>query len=341
MTEPLLRVSGLGKDYPVKSGGFFSAPARLVAVDRIDLELQPGETLGLVGESGCGKTTLGRLFCRLENPTRGEIWFSGQPLGKLKPRELRSLRPRFQPVFQDPLGSLNPRLSVQAAVAEPLRLLGRQGGSDDVMQLLSRVGLGPEVLGRYPHQLSGGQRQRLGLARALAMNPQLLVADEPVSSLDVSIQAQVLNLFLALQRELSLTVLFISHDLRVVSHLADRVAVMYLGRIMELAPAEALFTRSRHPYTLALLQALPRLEPGRGRRRAVLRGELPSPVDPAPGCRFYNRCSFAEPACRNYENEPMAAGNGHWTACRRWKDLPAAGLAKPARPDGGKGGLRG
>jgi oligopeptide/dipeptide ABC transporter ATP-binding protein len=209
------------------------------------------------------------------------------------------------------------------------------------MQLLSRVGLGPEVLGRYPHQLSGGQRQRLGLARALAMNPQLLVADEPVSSLDVSIQAQVLNLFLALQRELSLTVLFISHDLRVVSHLADRVAVMYLGRIMELAPAEALFTRSRHPYTRAGRRAWPRRLGGRGRRRAVLRGELPSPVDPAPGCRFYNRCSFAEPACRNYENEPMAAGNGHWTACRRWKDLPAAGLAKPARPDGGKGGLRG
>jgi peptide/nickel transport system ATP-binding protein len=333
MTEPLLRASGLGKDYSAKKAGYFSTPARLVAVDQIDLELRQGETLGLVGESGCGKTTLGRLLCCLENPTRGEIWFSGQPLGNLRSRELRGLRHRFQPVFQDPLGSLNPRLSAQATVAEPLRLLGRQGQPDEVMQLLTRVGLGPEVLSRYPHQLSGGQRQRLGLARALAMSPELLVADEPVSSLDVSIQAQILNLFLSLQRELSLTVLFISHDLRVVSHLADRVAVMYLGRIMELAPAETLFSHSRHPYTLALLQALPQLSPGRGRRRALLTGDLPSPVDPAPGCRFYNRCQFSEPSCRNYENELLAAGTGHWTACRRWEALPTLWSERLLHPE--------
>lgn len=321
MSEILVTASGLGRDYPTKKTVFFSPPARLVAVDRVDLELRQGETLGLVGESGCGKTTLGRLLCCLEKPSRGEIWFSGQALGKLKPRQLRGLRRRFQPVFQDPLGSLNPRLTALATVAEPLRLLGRQGRPEEVGEALARVGLGPEVLDRYPHQLSGGQRQRLGLARALAMNPDLLVADEPVSSLDVSIQAQILNLFLTLQQELSLTMLFISHDLRVVSHLADRVAVMYLGRIMEAASAEALFSQPRHPYTWALLQALPQLKPGRGRRRAVLSGDLPSPVEPAPGCRFYNRCAYRQESCLAYDNELLSAGQDHAVACRRFQEI--------------------
>lgn len=319
MTAPLLSVRGVGRDYPVRAKTF-GPRQTLVAVDRISFDLLPGEILGLVGESGCGKSTLARLITRLE-PSRGEIHFGGQNIGALGGEPLRKLRHRFQPVFQDPLGSLNPRFTVGETIAEPLRLHRRPHDPETLSGLLRRVGLGPELLGRYPHQLSGGQRQRLGIARALAVQPELLIADEPLSSLDVSIQAQVLNLILDLQQELGLALLFISHDLRVVGHLSDRVLIMYLGRCLELAPARELFARPRHPYTRALFAALPKLEPGRGRKRSILTGDLPTPVNPEPGCRFYSRCPYRQDKCREYENELLAAGEGHTVACRRFKEI--------------------
>ncbi len=321
MNEPLLQIRGLGKDFPVKNKGWLGSSDRLVAVDQIDLILAKGTCLGLVGESGCGKTTLGRLLCRLETPSRGAIYFNGQPIHHLRGRALRNLRTQFQPVFQDPLGSLNPRFSVAETLREALIKKRSSADSQALKVLLNRVGLDTEVLGRYPHQLSGGQRQRIGIARALALEPILLVADEPVSSLDVSIQAQILNLLLALQRESGLSMIFISHDLRVVSHLADEVGVMYLGRMMELAPVRSLFDKPRHPYTQALLKALPRLKPGRGRKRAVLMGDLPSPVNPRPGCRFYSRCPFGDQRCLDYENDLLMAGEHHQVACIKWKEL--------------------
>lgn len=320
MAESLLRLQGLGRDYPVKRPGWLLPKQTLVAVDQIDLEVMRGETLGLVGESGCGKSTLGKMICRLETPSRGELFFSQLALGGLRGEKLRILRRKFQPVFQDPLGSLNPRLNVFQTLQEPLRLAGREGALHEIREMLKMVGLGDEVLFRFAHQLSGGQRQRLGLARALAVEPELIVADEPVSSLDVSIQAQILNLFVTLQRKLNLTVIFISHDLRVINHVSDRVAVMYMGRIMEMAPTRELFSNPRHPYTWALLEALPKLRPGRGRKRALLAGELPSPVDPEPGCRFYSRCQYWQPVCRDYENDLETVASQHTVACRRWQD---------------------
>jgi oligopeptide/dipeptide ABC transporter ATP-binding protein len=321
MTTPLLQLLGVGRDYPVKSDRIFGAKKTLVAVDRMSLAIMPGEILGLAGESGCGKSTLARLICRLEEPSRGEIRFSGQRLDGLSGEPLRRLRPRFQPVFQDPLGSLNPRFTAGRTLAEALRLGAGAPPPDALQAALRRVGLGREILDRYPHQLSGGQRQRLGLARALILGPQLLVADEPLSSLDVSIQAQVINLLLQLQQELQLAMLFISHDLRVVGHLSDRVLIMYLGRMMEQAPTRQLFARPLHPYTQALFQALPRLEPGRGRKRSRLSGEPATPVNPEPGCRFYSRCPFRQDACRTYENEPLTVAPGHLVACRRAEEL--------------------
>ncbi len=317
----MLELINLGKDYTLKHNGIFRPKNRLVAVDHINLSLEKNKTLGLVGESGCGKSTLGRLICRLEEPSRGEIYLDGQAIHNLAGTSLRRIRHKFQPVFQDPYGSLNPRLTVYRTLEEPLRLHDKPDSKCDINNLLEMVGLGSEVMERYPHQLSGGQRQRLGLARALAVGPELIIADEPVSSLDVSIQAQILNLFLELQSRLHLSMIFISHDLRVVGHLADEVAVMYLGRIMELAPAEELFKNARHPYTQALLEALPKLEPGRGRSRSILKGELPSPVNPAPGCRFYSRCKYAGQECLSYENKLFPAGDKHIVACCKWDQL--------------------
>lgn len=324
MTAPLLSIRDLGKTYPLRGRGFRNdSGRRLVAVDRVSFDLMPGEILGLVGESGCGKSTLARLIGRLEPASHGRIGFGGRDLGALPAGELRRLRPRFQPVFQDPLGSLNPRHSVARLLSEALAAGAAPLTADGVTEALRRVGLGPELRDRYPHQLSGGQRQRLGLARALATRPDLLIADEPLSSLDVSIQAQILNLILDAQRDLRLGLLFISHDLRVVGHVSDRVLIMYLGRILEEAPTADLFARPLHPYTRALFASLPALAPGLGRRRAALAGEPPSPVDPRPGCRFFGRCPEREEACLGYENELLDAGSGRRVACRRWSELAA------------------
>jgi peptide/nickel transport system ATP-binding protein len=321
MTAPLLRVAHLSKEFPVKNAFSWKTGSKLVAVDNVSFELLPGKTLGLVGESGCGKSTLAKLICCLEKPTKGDIFLHQEPLSALTREALRSLRKYFQPVFQDPFGSLNPRFTVFQTLSEPLHLFSRPADGPAVQSLLEKVGLGKELLFRYPHQLSGGQRQRLGIARALSIQPELLVADEPLSSLDVSIQAQVLDLLLDLQKDLNLTMLFISHDLRVVSHLSDQIMVMYLGRVMETAGARELFARPRHPYTQALLEALPKLQPGRNRRRSRLPGELPSPIDPGPGCRFYSRCPFCQPDCLNYENELLTVSEAQQVACRRWQEL--------------------
>ncbi|MCK5242951.1 ABC transporter ATP-binding protein [bacterium] len=317
MADKLLKLKGIGKDYAIKSKEVMRTKQILIAVDHVDLEITKGQTLGLVGESGCGKSTLGKLICRLEEPSRGEIIFSGRPIHDLKGKSLRQIRNRFQPVFQDPLGSLNPRLNVFQTLAEPLRLKNKPADQNAVITLLQSVGLGPELLYRYAHQLSGGQQQRLGIARALSLDPELIVADEPVSSLDVSIQAQILNLFLELQKQLSLTMIFISHDLRVISQLVDQVAVMYVGRIMELAPTQELFTNPQHPYTWALLEALPKLEPGRKRKRSILTGDIPSPINPAPGCHFYSRCKYRDAGCEKYENALWQHSENHQVACQK------------------------
>ena len=304
MSEPLLRAERLVKHFK-----------RVRAVDDVSFELYPGETLALVGESGCGKSTAGRLVLRLIEPTAGKIWFSGKDLFSLPEREVRSLRREMQIIFQDPYASLNPRMTVGDMLEEPLRLhnLYRPGR---VSELLGLVGLAPHHASRYPHEFSGGQRQRIGIARALAVEPRLIVCDEPVSALDVSIQAQVINLLQDLQQRFGLAYIFIAHDLAVVKHIAARVAVMYLGRIVELADKRTLFSRPRHPYTRALLSAVPVPDPSARRKRTILQGDVPSPSDPPSGCRFRTRCAYAQPRCSN-EVPPMEEG----VACHFWRDL--------------------
>jgi peptide/nickel transport system ATP-binding protein/oligopeptide transport system ATP-binding protein len=319
-TDTVLRVKGLKKHFPVHRGLLSRVVAHVLAVDGVTFEIGRGETLCLVGESGCGKSTVARSITRLEEPTAGTIELNGVDITQIDQESLRAQRREMQIVFQDPYSSLNPRLSAGAIVGEPLTNFGIAEGSEleqRVARLFARVGLREDSIAKYPHEFSGGQRQRLGIARALAVNPRLIVADEPVSALDVSVQAQVLNLLIDLQDEFQLAYLFISHDLGVVEHIGHRVAVMYLGRIVELADNADLFERPLHPYTEALLAAAPVPEPGLKRKRQILQGDVPSPITPPSGCHFHTRCPHALPDCRVIDPPLLEVAPGHHVACLR------------------------
>ncbi|MFO1061271.1 MAG: oligopeptide/dipeptide ABC transporter ATP-binding protein [Dongiaceae bacterium] len=329
---PLLEVSDLTKHFRLDRGWLGRGAELVRAVDGVSFAIAPGEVLGLVGESGSGKSTIGRTILRLLDPTGGRIAFEGRDVTRLGRRALKPLRRRMQLVFQDPFGSLNPRMTVESILAAPLRIhepaMAAAERRERIQHALVRVGLAPHHAARYPHEFSGGQRQRIGIARSLMVHPVFLVADEPVSALDVSIQAQIVNLLLGIKDELGLTILFISHDLAVVAHSSDRIAVLYLGRIVELAPARTLFRTPRHPYTEALLSAAPIPDPTLRRQRIVLKGDLPSPINPPSGCAFRTRCRYALPACAEAVPPLAAVAAGHLSACIRDDlDLAAAGRA--------------
>jgi peptide/nickel transport system ATP-binding protein len=332
----LVAVDDLRVWFPIRSGVVLDRHVGdIKAVDGVSFEIRRGETLGLVGESGCGKSTVGRALLRLYEPTGGRIVFDGQDITSLDEGALRPLRRRMQMVFQDPFASLNPRHSVGRIVGEPIRvhgLAGRRQASGRVRELLERVGLPADAATRYPHEFSGGQRQRIGLARALAVNPDFVVADEPVSALDVSIQAQIINLLESLQQEFDLTYLFIAHDLAVVRHISDRVAVMYLGSIVEISPADELYDNPLHPYTISLLSAVPIPDPvvERARETILLPGDLPSPANPPPACRFHTRCPYVQPTRCREEAPPLrrAGGGAHLVACH-WAEEIKAGRLEP------------
>jgi oligopeptide/dipeptide ABC transporter ATP-binding protein len=329
---PLIEVRHVKKYFPIRKGLLQREVARVHAVDDVSFAVREGETLGLVGESGCGKSTLGRTIVRLLEPTDGQILFQGRPIEKLGARRLRPLRREMQMVFQDPYASLNPRKRIGQIIGDPLKIHGigdKRERKAQVEQLLETVGLSPEHYNRFPHEFSGGQRQRIGIARALALRPKLVVADEPVSALDVSIQSQMLNLLEDLQNEFKLTYLFIAHDLGVVRHVSDRIAVMYLGKLVELSPAEELYRRPIMPYTEALLSAVPIPDPDLAakRERIVLEGDVPSPINPPSGCRFHPRCRYATQVCREVEPPLADYGNGHLAACHHPLNVDAATLA--------------
>ncbi len=330
--EPLLSVEHLTKEFPVDSGVFASRLAKKVsAVDDVSFEIFPGETFGLVGESGCGKSTTGRCIMRLTHPTGGRVVFDGQDVATMHKKQLKAVRHDMQYIFQDPYASLNPRMTIGEIVSEPLAIHNEMGSTEEridyVRQLLDIVGLNPEHINRYPHEFSGGQRQRVGIARAFALHPKLIICDEPVSALDVSIQAQVLNLLGDLQKEYGTAYLFIAHDLSVVQHISDRVAVMYLGNLMETSDWRTLYAEPYHPYTQALLSAVPVPDPDiqRSRERIILAGDPPSPIDPPSGCRFHTRCPIAQEICSQEKPEMREVAPGHHCACHFAKPFPIQG----------------
>jgi oligopeptide/dipeptide ABC transporter ATP-binding protein len=334
--SPILEAVGLVKHFPARAGLLGRGGGTVRAVDGVSFAVEQGETFAIVGESGCGKSTVARLLLRLIDPTAGSVRFEGRDVPALPPSELRALRGRLQIVFQDPYGSLNPRMTVGEMLSEPLalhRVVPPEGRRSRVAELLALVGLHPQAAARYPHEFSGGQRQRVAVARALASEPRVIVCDEPVSALDVSIQAQILNLLAGLRERFRLAYVFISHDLAVVRHIADRLAVMYLGQFVETGPGEALFARPRHPYTQALLAAVPLPSPGARTPRAVLSGDVPSPLAPPSGCRFHTRCLHAIERCASENPVEEPTPDGARVACHRWREIepgPATGLAVAA-----------
>ena len=317
-TQPILTVTNLKKYFHVGGGLFAGSGLTIRAVDDVSFAVQAGETFGLVGESGCGKTTLGQTVIRLYDPTEGSIVFNGTEISKLRPRALRPIRRDIQMIFQDPSASLDPRMTIGSAISEPMNInanLSKGEKRDRVQELLRVVGLNSYFANRYPHEFSGGQRQRIGIARALALNPKMVICDEPVSALDVSIQAQVLNLLKGLQEQFHLTYLFIAHNLAVVAHISDRIGVMYLGKLVEVASSRDITDAPRHPYTKALISAIPVPDPSHARNRIILEGDVPSPAKPPSGCRFHPRCPIAQPNCAVDEPELLEKAADHWVAC--------------------------